>query len=168
MPASLRDFRDAAGLTLAALADRVGTTVSQISRLEKGERKLTKQWAERLAPHLGTTWWSLLGAPASGVAEPAAAFATPGQPTSPPVTDITIEEDDGYDALLVAVEALARDEGAALTRREFAHLVRTMWQEVTDEGDQLPLADRIHTVIERRRTMFRTARQLAVGKWRRR
>jgi transcriptional regulator with XRE-family HTH domain len=41
------------GLSQARLADLSGTSQPQIKRLEDGERKLTRQWAERLAPHLG-------------------------------------------------------------------------------------------------------------------
>ncbi|SEQ71293.1 SOS-response transcriptional repressor LexA (RecA-mediated autopeptidase) [Faunimonas pinastri] len=40
-------------MSLQALADAVGTTRQQLSRLENGHRKLSKEWAERLAPPLG-------------------------------------------------------------------------------------------------------------------
>lgn len=36
-----------------ALAKLASTSQAQIDRLEKGQRKLTKEWAMRLAPHLG-------------------------------------------------------------------------------------------------------------------
>lgn len=49
---TLREAREAAGLTQAALADLAATTQPQIRRLEAGERKLTREWAQRLAPHL--------------------------------------------------------------------------------------------------------------------
>lgn len=48
----LRDERKAAGLTQKQLADCADTSQAQIVRLEKSERKLTKEWAERLAPCL--------------------------------------------------------------------------------------------------------------------
>jgi transcriptional regulator with XRE-family HTH domain len=51
----LRELREKSGLTQAELADRSGTSQPQIMRLEKGERKLTELWAERLAPHLGAS-----------------------------------------------------------------------------------------------------------------
>ena len=38
---------------LAALAE---TTKQQIHKLRHGQRKLTVQWAKRLAPHLDSTW----------------------------------------------------------------------------------------------------------------
>lgn len=43
------------GLSQQALADLVGTSQPQIKRLEDGARKLTKEWAERLAPSLHTS-----------------------------------------------------------------------------------------------------------------
>jgi transcriptional regulator with XRE-family HTH domain len=49
----LREFRKRAGLNQQQLADLADTSNPQIGRLENGERKLTKEWAERLAPHLG-------------------------------------------------------------------------------------------------------------------
>lgn len=39
-------------MTLKELADKVGTSIPQLIRLEKGQRKLTKEWAERIAPYL--------------------------------------------------------------------------------------------------------------------
>ncbi len=48
----IRELRSKIGLTQQALAEMVGTSQSQITKLENGERKLSKEWAERLAPHL--------------------------------------------------------------------------------------------------------------------
>lgn len=49
----LRSLREAAGLSQAALADRINTTQSQIDRLEKGERRMTIDWMARLGSALG-------------------------------------------------------------------------------------------------------------------
>lgn len=51
----LRKLRTQKGLSQQALAELAGTTQPQIRRLEAGDRKLTKEWAVRLAPHLGVT-----------------------------------------------------------------------------------------------------------------
>lgn len=51
----IRELREGLGLSQAALAERAGTSQPQIRRLESGERKLTKEWAVRLAPHLQTS-----------------------------------------------------------------------------------------------------------------
>lgn len=48
----LLELRKKTGMTQQQLADLVGTSQPQIKKLEKGQRALTKQWAERLAPHL--------------------------------------------------------------------------------------------------------------------
>lgn len=51
----IRVLREKIGLTQQQLADAVGTSQPQIRRLEAGERRLTKEWAERIAGHLNTT-----------------------------------------------------------------------------------------------------------------
>lgn len=58
--ATLKERREGLGFSQAALADLAGTTAPQIHRLENGQRKLTREWAERLAPHLKTTPEELL------------------------------------------------------------------------------------------------------------
>ncbi len=55
MVSNLQRAREVAGLTQAGLADLVKTTQVQIGRLEKSKRKLTKEWADRLAPHLNVS-----------------------------------------------------------------------------------------------------------------
>ncbi|WP_370931006.1 helix-turn-helix domain-containing protein [Bartonella sp. DGB1] len=57
---NLRFFRVKANLTAQQLAEKAGTTQPQIFRLETGQRKLTKEWAIRLAPHLGVNPKQLL------------------------------------------------------------------------------------------------------------
>ena len=59
----LKELRDLAGLSMQALADRVGTTAPQINKLEKGERRLTLDWMTRLASALGIEPKDLLPAP---------------------------------------------------------------------------------------------------------
>lgn len=52
MENNLKKYRNLKGFTLKALADLVGTTPSQISKLEKGIVGLTAEWCVRIAPHL--------------------------------------------------------------------------------------------------------------------
>lgn len=59
----ITQLREALGYSQAKLADLAGTKQPTIGRLESGKMKLTKEWAERLAPHLGTTAEVLLFAP---------------------------------------------------------------------------------------------------------
>jgi len=56
----LKHFREQKGLTQSALAELAETTQPQIRRLEAGERKLTMEWATRLAAPLGVTAKELL------------------------------------------------------------------------------------------------------------
>lgn len=49
----LREFRESKGLSRADLANAVGAHPNQIQKLENGERRITTDWIERLAPHLG-------------------------------------------------------------------------------------------------------------------
>lgn len=60
MMSTIKDLREKNNLSQQQLADLVGTSQPQIKRLESGERKLTKEWAERLAPHLGVKAWMLV------------------------------------------------------------------------------------------------------------
>lgn len=64
----IRILREKIGLTQSQLAEMVGTSQPQIRRLEVGERKLTKEWAERLAHPLQTTAEQLLFGDASSEA----------------------------------------------------------------------------------------------------
>lgn len=53
MKNNLRFFREKKGLSQVQLAKLVNSSQPQINRLEMGDRKLTVEWAERIAPHLG-------------------------------------------------------------------------------------------------------------------
>jgi transcriptional regulator with XRE-family HTH domain len=56
----LRVLRKRKKMTQAQLADLAGTSQPQIRKLEAGERKFTKEWADRLAPFLGVSPQALL------------------------------------------------------------------------------------------------------------
>jgi transcriptional regulator with XRE-family HTH domain len=55
MPNRLKEIRTKRKLSQQQLADLVGTSNPQIGRLENGQRKLTREWAERLASSLNCT-----------------------------------------------------------------------------------------------------------------
>jgi transcriptional regulator with XRE-family HTH domain len=57
----IRELREARKLTLEEVAERAGTTVQQLSRLERGERRLTDQWMRQIAQALEVRPASLLG-----------------------------------------------------------------------------------------------------------
>lgn len=48
----IQEWRNKRGMSQIALAEAAGTTAPQINKLENGERKLTQEWLERLAPPL--------------------------------------------------------------------------------------------------------------------
>lgn len=49
----LKEARETVGLTQEELADRIGLSVSAVRKIERGERKLTIDWVNRLAQALG-------------------------------------------------------------------------------------------------------------------
>ncbi|MEM8812493.1 MAG: helix-turn-helix transcriptional regulator [Pseudomonadota bacterium] len=59
-PSILKRQRVKRRLTQAQLASLIGTSQAQIYRLENSERKLTVEWAQRLAPALGLSVEALL------------------------------------------------------------------------------------------------------------
>lgn len=77
----LRALRERAGLTQGQLAERAGTSQGQIAKLERGERKLTVDWAVKLARELGAEPIDLLPA-VSGEAPPRLP-PRPGMPAGP-------------------------------------------------------------------------------------
>lgn len=54
-PNRVRELRLAAGMKQRQLAERVGVSVQELSKLERGERRLTFAWMERLGSALGVT-----------------------------------------------------------------------------------------------------------------
>ena len=59
-PNHLKAWREFRKMSQEVLAEKVGTTASQISMLETGERGLSAKWLRKLAPLLGTTPGHLL------------------------------------------------------------------------------------------------------------
>jgi transcriptional regulator with XRE-family HTH domain len=51
---SMKDLRNKVGLSQVELAELAGTSQPQIHKLESGKLRLSKEWVERLAPHLRT------------------------------------------------------------------------------------------------------------------
>ena len=76
--AYLREWRLAKGLTQPELASRVGTVKSEISRLEKGSRRMTLDWMSEISRALGITVDDLMTVPPMGfgAVSPAPKMAT--------------------------------------------------------------------------------------------
>ncbi len=79
---TLRELRQAAGLSQEKLAELAGTSQPQINKLETGQRKMTVDWAVKLAQSLGVEPARLLGLEA--VAPSAATAGSPRNPAAPP------------------------------------------------------------------------------------
>ncbi len=62
--ANIRRIRKERGLSAKEFAARIGTSPSQVSRLEKGRRRLTELWLKRIASELDVAINDLLGEPA--------------------------------------------------------------------------------------------------------
>lgn len=63
MKNQIRTIRQKAGLTLEQVAKAAGTTNQMIGLLERGQRKLTTEWMERIAPVLGVSPADLMELP---------------------------------------------------------------------------------------------------------
>lgn len=74
---TVRELRQAAGLSQEKLAELAGTSQPQINKLETGQRKMTVDWAVKLAPHLGVDPATLLGLGAQGTDRAPAAAPQP-------------------------------------------------------------------------------------------
>lgn len=106
----------------AALARAVGTTRQEIHKLIHGERQLTKLWAERLAPALGTTWWQLLGAPSPGLAEEGPSLA--------PTAELN-RRDDEFAEISERVHAMLGEIGLPQDPRTVAKVARQVEREMS-------------------------------------
>lgn len=89
----LRELREKAGLSQSALAERAGTSQPQIRRLEANQRKLTKQWAERLAPHLQVNAQDLLFSDSEGTTREVIGLPVIGRSRAGDWLDISIMDD---------------------------------------------------------------------------
>lgn len=58
-PNRIRELRERAGLSQEKLAERLNTSQPQVLRLETGQRRLTIDWAKRIARAVGVDWREL-------------------------------------------------------------------------------------------------------------
>lgn len=79
---TMRELRQAAGLSQEKLAELAGTSQPQINKLETGQRKMTVDWAVKLARPLGVEPALLLGLDMPAAP---AAVARPARPALPPL-----------------------------------------------------------------------------------
>jgi transcriptional regulator with XRE-family HTH domain len=115
----LRRAREAAGLNMAELARLADTTRQQIERLETGQRKLSAEWARRLAPHLKTSPQQLMFGGGGPAAVPVVGYVGAGATThfyadQQELDDVTAPE--GATPSTVAVEIRGDSLGSFFDR----------------------------------------------------
>ena len=137
---------DAVGLGPAELGRLAGTTRQQVHKLAQGERQLTKAWAERLAPHLGTTWDGLMGTASPGMREAAA-------PLIPQMIGKTEDQaDEEFADISAAVLDMLRDAGMPTDARSVAILARHVERKIAELGEALPFPERLEFTISEERS----------------
>lgn len=57
----IREIRERLGLSLEALAERLGTTPMSLSRLERGKTRLKLEDVPKIADALGVEWHEIIG-----------------------------------------------------------------------------------------------------------
>ncbi len=86
----LREWRLAKGLNQPELAQRANTSKSEVSRLEKGARRMTISWMNRFATAMGISIDDLMTVPPIGFG--AVSPAPPAQEVSPKFTMASLGE----------------------------------------------------------------------------
>jgi transcriptional regulator with XRE-family HTH domain len=84
MPTKIRDIRKSRGLTLQALADRVGTTAQTIQRLETGNMTVSVDWLTRIGNALDLAPAQLLLGPSGPSIPVLGSLLSTGQVTVEP------------------------------------------------------------------------------------
>jgi len=70
LPHSIASLRIARGMSQTELAERIGTTLSMLGKLERGERKLTSDWIDKLSGALGVEPSAILQPPVESGPQP--------------------------------------------------------------------------------------------------
>ncbi|MCH4542745.1 helix-turn-helix domain-containing protein [Ochrobactrum sp. A-1] len=144
----IRRLREKKQLSQAQLAEMAGTSQPQIKRLEDGARKLTKEWAERLAPHLETTAEGLLFPQSTvedltRVASPIGAVPVTGKVAAN--TWLSVEDMDfGYDD----IEYVPSASGYPVDLQFALKVEGNCLNKIANHGDRLICLDIAKTGIE--------------------
>jgi transcriptional regulator with XRE-family HTH domain len=106
MKNNIRHFRELRGVSQKELAELVGTSQPQIYRLEKGERRFSDYWMQKIAAHLDCTPSDLISDPALPSKEP--------RPQTPPPKELTffkLSDDFVFEVTNTARRALQEIDG---------------------------------------------------------
>ncbi len=106
---TMRELRQAAGLSQERLAELAGTSQPQINKLETGQRKMTVDWAVKLAHPLGVEPAALLGLDLPPAGTAGGMMPRPARAAVPPLvrTPATAAQQPGKSASM-PVRAAAR------------------------------------------------------------
>lgn len=101
----IAEIRKARGLTLQELATRAATTNQQVSHLERGRRKLSYEWMERLASAMSCHPLDLLDHPPA----PASSHEPVLSPRERELLDLFRSlKNDEQDALWLAIQPMVK------------------------------------------------------------
>jgi transcriptional regulator with XRE-family HTH domain len=134
----LRELRKKIGLTQQELGDLVGTSQPQIKRLEKGQRTLSKEWAERLAPHLGVSAEHLMFEKNTSQQLEVAGLRVMGKIKAGDWRDISILADDDDDPEIIQV---ARDKRFPHAKQYALHVDGDSMNELFPDGSYVTCVD---------------------------
>ncbi len=135
----LKEFRERAGFTQEQLAESMGCGLQHISSMERGKRTLSKKWALRAAPVLGTSWAVLMEEPSpAGLAEAQPLLDGPRPPNE-------------YNRLPEIAEALAAklaEDNIVLGPRRITHHAQEALRQATAMDRRLPFEERARLAVE--------------------
>lgn len=137
----IRRLREKHKLTQAELAEMAGTSQPQILRLETGKRKLTREWAERLAVPLQTSAETLMFGDGNGegAGMPVVGIIEAGQ-----FRDITLE-DQTEDRPRIGV---ARDERFPRAQQYALLVSGNSMDELFPDGSYVTCVDLVDSGLE--------------------
>jgi len=117
----IREWRSLRKLSLEEVGEKIGADKTQVSRLERGERRLTQEWLEKLAKALTTTPAELLQPPRHTI----------------PMTRLPLNE---RDTTLSTIEQAARDLAPLIEPRitadELAWKLQRFLEQIRSERKQ--------------------------------
>jgi phage repressor protein C with HTH and peptisase S24 domain len=114
----IQELRKKQGMTLAQLAEKTASTPQQIGRLEKGERRLTTDWMEKIASALNVLPEDLMtDNHGERVVIPEINLNTLKQSTLPQTSPNVAEADNVLSEWAVPKQLLANQVGAESTMR---------------------------------------------------
>jgi SOS-response transcriptional repressor LexA len=146
----LRELRDGLGLSQQALADLAGTSQPQIRRLEAGERKLTKEWAERLAPHLQVEAVALLFSDSDDAEREVIGLPVLGRSRAGDWLDISIMDDSGEPEVI----HVAKDPRFPRARQYALHVIGDSMDLHFPDGCYVTVVDFDETGLSLRKGMI--------------